>query len=210
MGSEMQRKNGPGVPPVETMAQGAENATEMSAATDTFWQSTFEEHASSVLAFLTSRLGRRDQAEDLLQETFVRAIRSRHRLRDASKVRSYLFSTAYRLILNQARGKRQLLFSEMSDEGRRPLEQGLQAETATPEEVVELSRVAERLAQVARGMSPALRRAFEGAVLEQKPYEEIAEENGWTREQVRVNVCRARKRAIAELRDLLKLEGNIS
>lgn len=192
------------------MARGVEKTSEMSAATDTFWQSTFEEHASSLLAFLTSRLGRRDQAEDLLQETFVRAIRSRHRLRDASKVRSYLFSTAYRLILNRARRKRHLLFSEISAEDRRPMEQALEGVTATPEEVVELSRVEERLAQVARGMSPVLRRAFEGAVLEQKPYAQIAEENGWTREQVRVNVCRARKRAIAELRDLLKLEGEIS
>ncbi len=44
-------------------------------------------------------------------------------------------------------------------------------------------------------------------MLEQKPYAEIAREQGWSEGQVRVNVCRARKQAIAEMRDLLGLEG---
>ena len=176
----------------------------MTAISDTFWQSTYRQHAPAVLAFLSSRTGRRDLAEDLLQETFVRAIRAQERLKDVSKIRSYLFSTAHRLVLNQFRRKRPVLFSEVSSAASLDRED----ESATsPEEAADLSSAEERLRDVVDSMSPVLKTAFVAAVFEHKSYSEIASENGWTEAQVRVNVCRARKRAIAELRDLLRLEG---
>lgn len=174
-------------------------------ADDTFWQTTYRSHAPAILAFLASRVGRRDLAEDLLQETFVRAIKASGNLRDASRVRSYLFSTAHRLVINRARRKRPLLFSELPADRPRPVERS--AATPSPEEATDLRRAESRLREVVESMSPALRAAFEGAVLEQRPYAEIARQHGWTLGQVRVNVCRARKKAIAELRDLLQLEG---
>ncbi len=177
---------------------------EMTALTDTFWQSTYQRHAPAVLAFLSSRTGRRDLAEDLLQETFVRAIRAQRRVKDTSKIRSYLFSTAHRLVLNQFRRKRPVLFSEM------PIEATVEhadEQAHSPEEAADLSRAEQRLRLVVDSMTPALRTAFVAAVFEHKSYAEIARENGWTEGQVRVNVCRARKKAITELRDLLRLEG---
>ena len=45
-------------------------------------------------------------------------------------------------------------------------------------------------------MSEAERRAFTLAVLEQQPYGEVASRLGWSREQVKVYVHRARRRAI--------------
>ena len=81
-----------------------------------FWMNTFEEHGSSILAFLTSRLGQRDLAEDLLQETFIRAMRGGSQLSEGGNVRSYLFTTAYHLIINQSRKKKPALFSEVSND----------------------------------------------------------------------------------------------
>ncbi len=176
----------------------------MTAISDTFWQSTYRQHAPAVLAFLSSRTGRRDLAEDLLQETFVRAIRAQERLKDVSKIRSYLFSTAHRLVLNQFRRKRPVLFSEVSSEASFDRED---ERAASPDEAADLSSAGERLREVVESMSPVLKTAFVAAVFEHKPYSEIASENGWTEAQVRVNVCRARKKAIDELRDLLRLEG---
>ena len=77
-----------------------------------FWKATFEEHGGAVLAFLMSRVGRREVGEDLLQETFVRAMRS-GALRDLSKARSYLFSIAYRLVVDHVRKRRPVLFTEI-------------------------------------------------------------------------------------------------
>jgi len=181
---------------------------EMTAINDTFWQSTYQQHAPAVLAFLSSRVGRRDMAEDLLQETFVRAMRAQDRLRDVARIKSYLFSTAHRLVLNHFRRKRPVLFSEIR-EGSAAIDREDPAITAA-DEATDLSRAEERLQEVVDSMTPALRTAFVAAVLEGKSYAEIARENNWTSGQVRVNVCRARKKAIAELRDLLRLQGDAS
>ena len=206
----MKQKRPSGVLPSDrTQSEVRSPNPSMSALDDTFWHSTYQRHGPAVFAFLSSRLGRRDVAEDLLQETFVRAIRSQDNLRDTGKVRSYLFSTANRLVLNRARGKKPVLFSEVTsweDGAAEPAD----AEGESPEESTDLSRAQRRLHQVAEAMSPALRLAFEGAVLEHKSYAEIAHEQGWTEGQVRVNVCRARKKVIAEMRDLLGLEGATS
>jgi len=178
----------------------------MTSSDNTFWFNTFQEHGSSVMAFLTSRVGRRDLAEDLLQETFVRAMRQKAEIPDTAKMRSYLFTTAYHLMIDQRRRKRPTLFSEASTADDSPLDDVADPESlaASPERSMDLARLGERLAEALRPLSEAHRTAFELAVLQQKPYAEIAAEQGWTVEQVKVNVHRARKRVIATLRDLLR------
>jgi RNA polymerase sigma factor (sigma-70 family) len=184
----------------------------MESANASFWQTTYEQHGSAVMAFLSSRLGRRDLAEDLLQDTFVRAMRTPVPLRDPEKVRSYLFSTAHRLILNLRRRRPILLFSELPQtqerEGEGPQlvdesQQGL-------EEMTDLARLRGRLDEVLGELPPPHRRAFELVVLNQWSYAEAAESEGWSLEQVRMNVYRGRKGAIARLRELLRVaEGDI-
>ena len=176
---------------------------ELDVTDSTFWMSTFEEHGSAVMAFLTSRTGRRDVAEDLLQETFVRAIRARPKLPDPSGVRSYLFTTAHRLMLSRHRRKRPSLFSEVSEAASHTLEQVVDENAASPESATELTRFTERLQEVLATLGQAHRSAFQLAILEQKPYSEIAFEKGWTLGQVKTNVHRARKKVIGALRDIL-------
>ena len=84
---------------------------EVDVSESSFWMTTYEEHGSAVMAFLTSRTGRRDVAEDLLQETFVRAIRARPTLPDPAGVRSYLFTTAQHLLISRYRKKTPSLMS---------------------------------------------------------------------------------------------------
>jgi RNA polymerase sigma-70 factor (ECF subfamily) len=176
---------------------------ELDVSDSSFWMSTFEEHSSAVMAFLTSRTGRRDLAEDLLQETFVRAIRARPKLPDPTGVRSYLFTTAHRLILSRYRRKRPTLFSEVSEDASHALEQIVDEGAASPESATDLSRFCERLQAVLATLGEAHRSAFQLAVLEQKSYSEIATEKGWTVGQVKTNVHRARKKVIGALRDVL-------
>ena len=176
---------------------------ELDVSDSSFWMSTFEEHSSAVMAFLTSRTGRRDLAEDLLQETFVRAIRARPTLPDPSGVRSYLFTTAHRLMLSRHRRKRPTLFSEVSEAGSHTLEQIADEDAVSPESATDLSRFHERLQGVLATLGEAHRCAFQLAVLEQKSYSEIALEKGWTLAQVKTNVHRARKKVIGALHDVL-------
>lgn len=168
-----------------------------------FWMATFEQHGSAVMAFLASRTGRRDEAEDLLQETFVRAIRARPTLPDPTGVKSYLFTTAHHLLLSRHRKKRPALFSEMAASDGRPMEEIVDEQATSPESAADLALLQDRLDAVLAKLPVPFRTAFEQAVLRQQPYAEIAREQGWSLGQVKTNVHRARKKVIAELGDLL-------
>ncbi len=168
-----------------------------------FWSTTFEEHASSVLAFLSSRTGRRDVAEDLLQETFVRVIRAEPRRDDPVGLRAYLFTTAHHLLLSRFRRKRPILFSEVSEDDTRALEERADGRAESPEQVADFRRLEDRLREVLDTLPDAHRVAFELAVLQQRSYDEIARTQSWSLGQVKTNVHRARKKVIAQLGDWL-------
>lgn len=164
------------------------------------WQAAYREHGPAVLRFLSRRTRRREDAEDLLQETFVRAIRAQGRLRDRSKLRAYLMSIAHNLSVNLSRRKAPVPFSEMAAAER------IEAEPARgdgPEAELGLSELDERLAALLAELKPKHRTAFELAVLGGQPYREVAESTGWSLSQVKVNVYRARRAVTAGLRDLL-------
>ena len=175
----------------------------MTMSENAFWMSSFEEHGSSVMAFLTSRTGRRDIAEDLLQETFIRAIRARPDLPDSHRVRAYLFTTAHRLVISRARRKRPVLFSEIANDESRCVSETLAADDASPDTVADLRRLEDRLQDVLQTLTADHRTAFELAVLQQVPYAEIAQQKGWSLGQVKTNVHRGRKKVMGALCDLL-------
>jgi RNA polymerase sigma-70 factor, ECF subfamily len=170
------------------------------------WLRAYREHGPSILAFLTSRTGRRDLAEEFLQETFVRAMRRGARLVPGPELRSYLFTTAHHLVISDRRRARPRLFSELTEQEQAVLEAPREDALRSSEAEWDLGKVRERLEGALAALRPDHREAFRAAVLRQKPYAEIARENGWTREQVKVNVHRARKKVIALLRDLLRPE----
>lgn len=162
-----------------------------------FWEAAYHEHAASILSFLQRRLARKDEAEDLLQETFVRAIKTPSGLRDPGKARSYLFTTAHRLLLDHLqRGP-----SRLAEAEAQRIEED--AARVSADAGVRVREVRERLDLAMARMTEPERKAFEAAVLRHEPYAEISRRLGWSREQVKVNVFRARQRAMRELGDLM-------
>ena len=161
-----------------------------------FWRLAYEEHGPDLLAFLRSRAPRRDDAEELLQETFVRAMRATSGLRDPAKVRSYLFTTACNLVRNQLRRDRGTPFvTEPCSEETRG------AESADAR--VRMRQLLERLTTVVEALPEGQRRAFELGVIERVPYRQIAHQTGWSVAKVKVSVYRARRRVVDALAELL-------
>ncbi len=168
-----------------------------------YWHTAYRDHGPAVLAYLSGRM-RREDAEDLLQETFVRAIRSREGVRDDTRLRPYLLTIARNLMLNGHRRPRTVLLSEtgsgQSTEYAPPVEVG---RAQSPEQGANFAQLEDRLTQAVAAMTPNLKRAFELAVLHEFSYKEIARQTGWSMPQVKVNIYRARQRAIAQLSDYL-------
>ena len=61
------------------------------------------ENADAVLGFVLRRVGVRATAEDLAQETFLRAWRARRSLREEASVRAWLLSIALNVVRDDAR-----------------------------------------------------------------------------------------------------------
>jgi RNA polymerase sigma-70 factor (ECF subfamily) len=59
-----------------------------------------------VFGYLARMTGRRDLAEDLLQETFLRLARRARDLRDDTRLGAWLFTVAHNLVVSQARAAR--------------------------------------------------------------------------------------------------------
>lgn len=66
----------------------------------------YDEHGGDLLRYLKGLTGRTEMAEDLLQETFVQAMKGLDRLREAVSARAWLFSIARHLGLNALQRRR--------------------------------------------------------------------------------------------------------
>ena len=161
-----------------------------------FWHEAYQLHGPSVLAFLRSRLRSRDDADEMLQETFVRVMRAGADLPDQRRARAYLFTTAHNLARNHWRRQR---VSPLV-----PGEAGTEvADSDTADTRTRLRALFERLEHLIEGLAPAHRTAFQLGVLDRLAYREIAERTGWSLAQVKINVYRARRKVVEGLADLV-------
>jgi RNA polymerase sigma factor (sigma-70 family) len=81
------------------------------------FQALLDEHRDDVYRFLVASLGR-DEADDCFQETFISAMRAYPRLRDASNLRSWLFTIAHRKAIDahRARARRAVPVKEVPEQ----------------------------------------------------------------------------------------------
>lgn len=163
-----------------------------------FWQTAYAEHGGSVLAFLRRRIGVREEAEDLLQETFVRAIRASS-FQDGGNLRGYLLRIARNLAINRLRRPRLVVAVEKNEEGNETLDQMADPGAGSPEHTAQWSAFHQRFASAVGALKPNHRRAFELGVLEQLSYQEVARRTGWSVALVKVNIHRARRQILDQL-----------
>jgi RNA polymerase sigma-70 factor (ECF subfamily) len=163
-----------------------------------FWQRAYQAHASAVLAYLRRRTGRGEEAEDLLQETFLRAMGAAS-FREGN-LRGYLMTIARNLLISRVRRPR-LAISDVTADQATETEP---SRDISPEREVALRSFRDRLDGVLAGMNSDQRTAFEMGVLEQTSYPEIARLTGWNLSTVKVRIFRARRRIIDVLGDELR------
>lgn len=67
-------------------------------------QRLYEEHLSAIYRFIYSKVGNREEAEDLTSQVFIKAVRSLDSARDAHSIQSWLFQVARTTIADHWRG----------------------------------------------------------------------------------------------------------
>jgi RNA polymerase sigma factor (sigma-70 family) len=85
------------------------------------FETFYEAHKDEVLAFLRRRAGR-ERADDLFQDTFLRALRAYERLEHGEHLRAWVLTIAARLVIDGARRERPQgeLLAEPASEDLRP------------------------------------------------------------------------------------------
>ena len=151
-----------------------------------------ERHADAVARFVSS-LGARHLVDDVVQDTFVRAFASIEGFRGESSLRTWLFTIARRLVLDQRRADRRRGEQvEVRDDDVRT--------EFDPLDTVVADETERRMRDAVANLTPTQRAVFVLRVSEGMSYKEIAGAVGTTDGAARVHYHNA-MRAIKEFLD---------
>ena len=159
----------------------------------------FRDYHAMLVRYLTRRLGDRDWAEEVAQETFVRALRQDSIVNE----RSWLFAVANNLVRDEARKttrQRRHLELLAAEEREREQESAHEAPEITPAQALETADARRALESLAERDRQALLMKEEGL-----DYGEIADVLGIEKSSVGTTLSRARRR-LAETYEALQDE----
>jgi RNA polymerase sigma-70 factor (ECF subfamily) len=148
-----------------------------------------ERHADALARYASSQ-GERDELDELVQDTFVRAFGSLENFRGESALRTWLFTIARRLILDRRRAARRARVTVPADEGSAVTE-------VTPLDVMLADEAEERVRLAIERLTPMQREVFTLRVSEGMSYADIARLVGSTDGAARVHYHHA-MRAVKE------------
>lgn len=150
----------------------------------------FERYSRPVLSFIYDQVGNRELAEELAQETFVRAYRNLGGMREETKLSTWLFGIAKNVtreaLRARARNERNVdlddeMVAGLSDRGPVPVNQLLSKE---------LNEVIHRSLAM---LDEDQRLVFTLKIFQQHSYEEISEITGFSVPKLKTDLHRARR-----------------
>lgn len=161
-------------------------------------------YRDSLLGWLTKRVGNRTEAEDLVQQTFMRVYQHLHRFDPERTFSTWLYTIAGNLAKNVYRNRSRdpiVLFQRLTaedDENSRPFQWA--DESYLPDEMAERRDLRDAVERAVEALPEHYRKVFELREREDRSYEEISEITGLKLGTVKSRLSRARSR-FAELVD---------
>ena len=153
-------------------------------------------HHAEIYRYLRRVTFRSSEAEDLSQETFLRAFRAYRALPPDANVRAWLFAIATNLFRNSLRTskRRQAAHDTVKGKGREDDGDG-------PESVALFNEVRVTVETVIDGLPPKQRAAFVMRKVHELPYEEIGKSLGCSVDSARAHVFQAFRKIRTSLAD---------
>lgn len=161
------------------------------------WENIYREYSPGILQYLCGLCGTQSDAQDLLQETFIKAMRSESSLREPGKMRSWLMTIARNLFLDSRRKWVNKNITTVADDN--PILEVIPDPGHNPEKFAVQSDFKAKLHKILAELSETLQTAFTLAVIQKLSYAEIEEITGWSMSMVKTNVFRARRKIASEL-----------
>jgi RNA polymerase sigma-70 factor (ECF subfamily) len=181
-----------------TQINNSENSMERVRPDDETFRLIFAQHHRFIFRFLYGMVGEHDLAEDLTQETFMRAYGSMDRLRGESKLSTWLCGIAKNVALNTLR-KRNREFSriDMDDHAVAKLSE---SDTTAPGDDLLNQELRNVIHDALQKLDTDKRMVFVLKLLQHKSYDEIAEITGFSIPKLKTDLHRAK----AEMRGLIR------
>ncbi|TWC67307.1 RNA polymerase sigma factor [Herbaspirillum sp. SJZ099] len=148
----------------------------------------YTKHRTHLLRFVQRYVGNFEDAEDVVQNTFIEAVKCAHRFSGLSKPSTWLFGIALNLARNQVRRNSADRY-EMVDENF--MEQLIDA-SADPAKLYELRQIAQKVDDLLGELPPHIRNTFEAVLDGDATYEEAAQQLNIPIGTVRSRVSRVR------------------
>jgi RNA polymerase sigma-70 factor (ECF subfamily) len=162
----------------------------------------FERYSLPVSSFIYDMVGRRELADELMQETFIRAFTGLHKLRNVAKPSTWLFGIARNVALEALRARQA--------EGRRvetddPEVAALPSHAAAPDDEL-LGRECNRVVHEAlQRLDEDKRLVMVLRIFHQRSYEEIAEITGFSVVKIKSDLHAARVEVRRRIRPYLEV-----
>ena len=132
----------------------------------TAFDAFYTRHSNALISFLCSKGLSQQEAEDLLQQAFLIIWEKRKEINPDLSLRSFLFTTAYRRMLNVFRDRK----NSVPDYAY-----ALAADGQNPEESTETRQAMQKLHSTLEEMPEKRRRVFELCYMQEFTYKEAAE-----------------------------------
>lgn len=149
----------------------------------------FERYARPIISFIYDMVGEHGLAEELTQETFVRAYRSLHAFRDEARISTWLFGIAKNVAREALRTRhRENYRVELTDQTVVNLADGQPA----PDGQLLDKELNDLIHDALKTLDEDKRLVFTLKVFQQRSYEEIAEITGFSLAKLKTDLHRAR------------------
>jgi RNA polymerase sigma factor (sigma-70 family) len=148
----------------------------------------YRQHKTHLLRFVQRYVNNTEDAEDVVQMTFMEAMRCADRFSGLSKPSTWLFGIALNLARMQVRRNCSSKFEEVDD----MFMEELLDEHSDPAMIMELREVAAKIDALLNSLSPSIRNTFEAVLGDEASYEKAAEDLNIPIGTVRSRVSRIR------------------
>lgn len=156
------------------------------------FEELFEKYRTMAYRFAYQMVGRRDDAEDIVQEAFVRAYQNLHRYRDEAKFTTWLLRIVTNLCTDEARKNQRRTALEQQEAGG-SLDWMTIGTTNDPVDNLEEDRRKVALRKAMNALPTHHRTMIVLRDIEEKEYPEIAKIVGCTVGGAKLRVLRARR-----------------
>jgi RNA polymerase sigma-70 factor (ECF subfamily) len=148
----------------------------------------FERYSRPVTSFIFDMVNQRELAEELAQETFVRAYRGLATVREDTKLSTWLFGIAKNVAYESIRARRRRTMVGIDEVAEVP-ESG---STRRPEDELLNKELGGVIQKALAALDDDKRVVFTLKIFQQKSYEEIAEITGFSIPKLKTDLHRAR------------------